>query len=157
VQRTENWSTGIGLVLIRQRRQSCENLSNSSYPSKFIRNATKNSVNPQEVPLGYNMSWGRVRVSRNIIIRMSLSFWVKGYLKSSPQSHCQRRTLVFRIKVGIKVDHVCLRLNSLGIGRTILMLSSKVHLAQSCQQERKLVMETIKTVQSRIIYRKSAP
>jgi hypothetical protein len=100
VQRTENWSTGIGLVQIRLRCQSSENQSNSSYPSKFIGNTTKNSVDPLKIPLGYNMSWGRVRVSRNIIIRMSLRFWVKGYLKSSPQSHSQRRPLVFRIKVG---------------------------------------------------------
>jgi hypothetical protein len=63
----------------------------------------------------------RVWICWNIIIRMPQGLWIKRYLKSCKHSLCQSSTLIFRVKVRVEVYHVCLGLNSLRVGRSILV------------------------------------
>lgn len=157
MQRTENGSTSIRFVQIRLSCLCNKNKSNGSYSGKFIRNTTKNSVDPLEVPFGHNVCRSGIRIRWNIIIRMSQNFWVKRYQESPSCSQNQSSSQIFGIKIGIKVHEVSLRLNSLRICRSILMLSSKVNQAQSCLLERKKIVKAIKAIQSRIIDREAAP
>jgi hypothetical protein len=85
------------------------------------------------------------------------SFRIKRHQKGSKHSQCQRCSLIFRVKVRVKVYHICLGLNSQRIGRSILVQSSKVNQTQRSLQERKQVVKAIETIQSRIIYCKSTP
>ena len=157
VQRAEHRSTCCWFMQIRQCCQCCKNQTNSSYPSKFVRNTTENCVDPLEVPLGNDVRRGRIRVCRDIIIRMSQSFWIERHLKSSPHSLSLCSTQIFRIEVRVKIDHVCMCANPLRISRSILMLGRKVNQALCCQQKWEQVVEAIKTIQSWIIHSKSSP
>jgi len=154
---TENRPTCCRFVLIRQSCLSCKNKPNSSYSCKFIRNTTKNCINPLEIPLRYNVGRSRVWISGDIIIWVSLRFWVEGNLKGCKLSLGQGCSKVFGIEVGIKINHIGVCSNSLWISRSILVLCCKVNLASGSLLERKLVMETIETIQCRIIYSESSP
>ena len=103
------------------------------------------------------MRRGRVWVCRNIIIRMPQGLRIKRYLKSCSHSLSQSSPLIFRVKVWIEIYQVGLCLNSLWVGRSILVQRSKVNLALSSQLKRKQVMETIEAVQGRIVYSKTTP
>ncbi len=103
------------------------------------------------------MSRCSVRICRNIIIRVAQHFRPKPYQISSSQTHPQCSSQILCIKVRIKIDLIDLPLDSLRIGRSVLMQSCLMHQTQSCQQKRKQIMETKKTVQCRIIYTKPSP
>jgi hypothetical protein len=157
VQGTENRTSCSRLVQIRQSCLSCKYQTDRSNSSKFIRNTTKNCVYPQEVPLGYDMGGSRVGVGRNVVIRMSQSLWMKRDQEGCKHSQSLCSPQIFRVKIWIEVHHICLRLNSLWIGRSILVQCCKVYQAQSSQLERKQVVKAIETVQGRVIYRKASP
>jgi hypothetical protein len=88
---------------------------------------------------------------------MPQNFRIKRYQEGSCSSQDQSSSQIFRIKIGIKVYEVSLRLNSLRICGSILMQSSKMNQAQSCLQERKQIMKAIKAIQSRVINREATP
>jgi hypothetical protein len=144
-------------VQIRQSGLSSKYQTDRSNSCKFIWNATKNCVHPQEVPFGYDVSWSRIRVGRNVVVRMSQSLWMKRHQEGCKHSQSLRCSLIFRVEVGVKIHHVRLSLNSLWIGRSILVQCCKVYQAQCCQLERKQVVKAIEAVQSRVIYCKAAP
>jgi len=145
------------LMDIRQPCKTCKELSNSSNTPKFIRNGTENSVDREEIPLRNDMRRGRVRVCRNVIIRMSQKFRIKSNQISSKQTQSQSCYQIFSIKVGVEIYLVALCINSQRIGRSILVQSSKVNQTQSSQQEGKQIVKTIETVQCRVIYAKATP
>lgn len=157
MQRTKNGPTSIRFMQIGQCCQCYKNKSNSSHSSLLIRNTTKNCVYPKKIPFGNNMSWCRIRVCWNIIIRVSLNFWIKRYQKGCTSSQYLCCSQIFRIKVRKKINLISLGLNSQRIGRSILMLCCKMNQAQSPQLKRKQIMKTIKTIQCRIIYTKTTP
>lgn len=157
MQRAENGSTSIWFVQIRLSSQCNKNKSNCPYPSKFIWNATENCIHPLKIPFRDNVCRCRIRVRWNIIVRMSQNLWIKRNQKSSPCSLYQSSSQIFRVKVRIEIYQISLRLDSLRVCRSILMQSSKMNQAQSCLQERKQIVKTIKTIQSRVIHRKSTP
>lgn len=99
VQRTENWTSSIGFVLIWLSSQCCEHLSNRSDTSLLIWNTTKNSVYPQEIPFGYDMGRSGVGVCRDIIVGMPQSLRIKADQKTSGQPQSQCSTQIFRVKV----------------------------------------------------------
>jgi hypothetical protein len=151
MQRTENRSTSCRFVQIRQSTQSSKNESNSSYSCKFVRNASEDCIYPEKVPLGDDVRRSGVRVSWDVIIRMSLCLWIKRYLKGSKQSQCQCCSKVFRIEVRIEIDLICVCSDSQRISRSILVLCCKMNQTSCCQQKRKLVMEAIETILSGVI------
>lgn len=111
----------IRFVQVRKCCKSCKDKTNSSYSSKFIWNASKDSVDPLEVPFWYNVGRCRIGVCRDIIVRVSQPFRMKVYQKSSSQPLRLRSYLIFGIKVRVKVHQICLSINSQRICRTILM------------------------------------
>jgi hypothetical protein len=103
------------------------------------------------------MRRSRIGVSRNIIIWVSLSFRVERNLKGCELSQSLRSPSIFGIEVGVEIYLIGMSIDTKRIGRSILVQCSQVNQASSCQLERKLVMETIETIQCRIIYSKSSP
>ena len=114
-------------------------------PPEFIWNAAKNCVHPLEGPFRNNVRRGRVWVCRDIIIRMPQGLRIKRYLKSCSHSLSQSSPLIFRVKPWMNLPSRFM-LNSLWVGRSILVQRSKVNLALSSQLKRKPVMETIEAV-----------
>eukprot|EP00882_Tetradesmus_deserticola_P000042 GHRQ01000044.1.p1 GENE.GHRQ01000044.1~~GHRQ01000044.1.p1 ORF type:complete len:350 (-),score=-61.41 GHRQ01000044.1:128-1177(-) len=157
VQPSERRSTTIRFMQIRQSSQSSKNQTNSGNSRKFIRNTTQDRVNPEKVPFRYNVCWCRVRICRNIIIWMPQKLRVKINQISSSKTLSQSSYQIFCVKVRIKVDQISLSINSQWICGSILMQCSKVNQTQPPLQKRKQIMETIKTIQSRIINTKSTP
>jgi hypothetical protein len=88
---------------------------------------------------------------------MPQSLWMKRHQEGCKHSQSLCSTQIFRVKIWIEVDHVRLCLNSLWIGRSVLVQCCKVDQAQCCQLERKQVVKAIETVQGRVVYCKSAP
>jgi hypothetical protein len=101
--------------------------------------------------------WSAVRVCWNVVIRVSLKFRVKIHQISSTQAQPQRSHQVFGIKVRVKVYQVCLSINTLRIGRSVLVQCCKVYQTQSCQQEGKQIMKAVKAVKGRVVNGKAAP
>lgn len=157
MKRTEHRSTSIGFMQIRQCSLRRKNKPNCSHPCQFIGNATQNRIDPQKVPFGNNVCRSRIRICRNIVIRVSLSFWMKGNLKSLSRSQHHCCSQIFRIKIWIKVNQICCCSNPQRICRSILMQCSKMNQAQCCLQKWKQIMKAIKTIQCRIIYSKASP
>lgn len=157
MQPTERRPTTIRFVQIGQSSQSSKNQTNSGNSCEFIWNTTQNRVNPEKVPLGYNVSRCGVGVCGNIVIWMSLKLWSKVHQISSSKAQCQSSNQIFCIKVWIEVNLIPLSINSQWIRGSILMQCSKMNQTQPPQQERKQVVETEKTIQSRVIYAKSTP
>ena len=157
MQPTKRRSTTIWFVQIRQSCQSRKNLTNSGNSRKFIWNTTQDRVNPQKVPFGHNVCGCRIGICGNIIIWMPQKFRVEIHQISSSKTQCQSSHQIFCIKVGIKVYQIPLSINSQRICRSILMLCSKVNQTQPPQQERKQIVKTKETIQSRIIYTESSP
>lgn len=143
--------TNSGFVHVWKKCQRLEHQSNSSNSSKFVWNCTQNCIYCLEIPLRHNVCRSRVRISRNIVIWMSQSFRIKSNQKSSRCSQCLSSHLIFCIKVGVEVNHIRCCVNTQRISRTILMQSRKMHQGQSSQQEWKLVMKAVETVQSGVI------
>lgn len=157
VLRTKCSPSNIWFVLIRLSSQSKKNKTNSSDSCKFIWNTALNSIHPLKIPFRHNMSWCRIRIGWNIIIWVSQRFWIKYNKKCLKSSSSQSSHLIFRIKIRIKIHLICLSLNSKRICRTILVLCSQMNLAQSCLQEWKLIMKTIKPILCWIVNSKTSP
>lgn len=103
------------------------------------------------------MSWCCIRICRDIIIRVTQHFRPKSYLISCSEPHPQGCCQIFSVKIGVKINPITLPLNSQRVSRSILVQSCQMNLTQSCQQERKLIMQTKETILCRIIYTKSSP
>lgn len=157
MQPTERRSTTIWFMHIGQSCQSCKHLTNSSNSCKFIWNATQNCVNPEEVPLGHNVCRCGIRICRNIIIWVPQKFRIEIHQISSCKTQSQSSNQIFCIEVRVKVYLIALSINSQRISGSILMQCSKVNQTQPPQLERKQIVETKKTIQSRIIYTESSP
>lgn len=150
-------TTNCWFVHIRKKCKRQKYQPNCSNTCEFIWNRTQNCINCQEIPLRYNVCWSRVRICRNIVIRVSQCFRIKSYQKSRRCSQCLSSNQIFCIKVGVEINHVRCSINTQRISRTILMQRCKMHQGQSSQQERKQVVKTIETVQSGVIYAKASP
>jgi hypothetical protein len=61
---------------------------------------------------------------------------IKVYKIRRKHAQCQSSPQIFSIEVGVKVNLVPLRINSLRVSRSILVQSSKVNQAQSSLQKR---------------------
>lgn len=151
------WTTYSRFVNIGQKTKSLKYQSYCTYSCKFIRNRSKNSINCLKVPFRNNMCWCRIRVCRNIIIRMTQSFRCKRHQSGCALSQNQCCTLIFRIVIGIEINQIGLGLNSQRICRSILMQCCKMNQTQSSLQKRKQIVKTIESIQGRIIYAKSTP
>jgi hypothetical protein len=151
------WSTNCWFVHIREKCKRQKHQSNCSNPSKFIRNSTQNSINSLEIPFRYNVCRSRVRICRDIVIRVSQSFRIKSHQKSCRSSQCLPCHLIFCIKVGVEVNYIACCINTQGICRSILMQCCEMYQGLSSQQERKQVMKTVETVQSGVINTKATP
>jgi hypothetical protein len=157
MQASEGRSTIVRFVQIRQSCQGCKYQSNSGHSCQFIRDTTQDGIDPEEVPFWHNVSRGRVRVCRNIVVRVSQQFRIKAYLISSSQAQYLSSYQILRVKVRIKIYQIGLSINTQRICRSILMQCSKVNQAQSSLQEGKKVMEAVETIQGRIIYTETTP
>lgn len=157
MQPAERRSTTIRFVQIGQSCQSSKHLPNCGNSCKLVRNATQNGVNPEKVPLRYNVSGGRIRVRRNVIIWVTQKLWRKVYQICCSKAQRQSSNQIFCIKVWIEVNQIPLSINSQRVCGSILMQCSKVNQTQPPQQERKQIVKTKKTIQRRIIYTESSP
>lgn len=144
-------STYIGFMNVWKKSKCQKNQTNCQNPSKFVGNSTLNSINCKEIPLRHNMSRCRIRICRDIIVWMSLKFRIKRYLKSSSQSQRLSSAQIFRIKVWIKINQICLCLNTQRICRSILMQSCKMNQTQCCQKKGKQIMKAVKTIQCGVV------
>ncbi len=157
VQPSERRSTTVWFMQIRQCPQSNENQQNSDNTRKFIWNTTLNRIHPLKVPLGNNVCWSGIRVCRDIIIWMSLKLWIKTHKISSKPTESQSSPQIFSIKVRVKINLICLSLNSLRIRRPVLMQSSKMYQTQCSLLERKKIVKTKESIERRVIYTKTTP
>jgi hypothetical protein len=144
-------------VLIRLSGLSNKHQPNSCYSCKFIRDTTQDCVNPLEVPFRHNVRRSRVGVSGNVVVWVSQKLRIKVNKVRRKHAQCQSSPQVFSIEVGIKINLVPLRINSLRVSRSILVQSSKVNQAQSSLQKRKLVVQTEEAILGGIIYTESTP
>lgn len=99
MQPTERRSTTIRFVQVRQCSQRNKNLSDRSNSSKFVRNTTQNRVDPKKIPFRYDVRGGRVRVCRDIIVRMSQKLGVKTHKIRRKHTQRQSSSQIFGIKV----------------------------------------------------------
>jgi hypothetical protein len=157
VQPTKRRSAVIRFVQIRQSSQSSKYLTNSRNSSELVWNATQDRVHPLEIPFGYNVRGCRVRVCRNVIVRVTLKFRVEVHQISSPKTLPQCSNQIFCIKIGVKVNQIALSINSQRVCRSILMQRSKMNQTQPPQQERKQIVETKETIQGRVVNTKTTP
>lgn len=97
---TKRRSTHSRLVHVRKESESCKYQPYYNNTCQLVWNASLNGIHCKEVPFRYNMCRGRVRVSRNIIIRMSLSFRVKRNLKGCKLSQSQCCPQIFGVEIG---------------------------------------------------------
>lgn len=93
----------------------------------------------------------------NIVIRMSKQFWIKVYQISSSQTQSQSCNQIFSVEIRIKINLIRLSINSQRISRSVLMQCCKVHQTQCSQQEWEQIVETIETIQSRVIHGEATP
>lgn len=150
-------SANIWFMLVRLGSQCQKHESNGSNSRLFVWNTSKNSVHSLKVPFRHNVCRCRIRVSRNIIIRMSQQFRLKIDQISCPHTQSQRCNQIFCIKIWIKVDLIALCINTQRVSRSVLVQSSKMNQTQSSQLKGKKIMKTVETIQSRIIYTETSP
>ena len=103
------------------------------------------------------MRWCRVRVSGNVIIRVSQKLGIKANQIRRKHTQSQSSPQIFSIEVWIEVYQICLSVDSQRICRSILVQSRKVNQTQSSQQEGEKVMKRKEAVLSWIIDGESTP
>ena len=79
VQPAKRRTTAGRFVQIRLCTQSNKHQPNCCYSCEFVRDTTQDCVNPKEIPFGYNMRRGGVRVCGNVVVRVSLQLRIKVY------------------------------------------------------------------------------
>ena len=99
MSRLETRSTNCWLMHVRQKSKAKKYKTHCSNTSKLVWNSTKNSVYGLKVPLWNNVGRGRIWIRWNVIVRVSLCFWIERNQKSSSCSQCQCCTQVFRIVI----------------------------------------------------------
>jgi hypothetical protein len=125
-------TTNCWLVNIWECPKSNKYKTNCSNSCLFVWNRTQNSIYCKEIPFWYNVSRCRIRICWNIVIRVTLSFWIKTCQKSTSRSQAQNSHQVFRIKVREKIYPVRVCLNTQRVCRPVLMQCSKMYQTQCC-------------------------